>query len=637
MLVREMKNLHSDVVAEILKSSNDAIVVVNDDGNIVATNDAADALFGYQPGELIGKKIEVLMPDALRHKHAKHRNHFHLKPRSRPLVSGLNLKGLRQNGQVFDAEIALTPIESEDGVLVSSTIRDISADDTSEAYFKNVLESAPDAMVIIDHYGKIAVVNGQVEEMFGYTRKQMLGQEVEMLLPEALRGRHISHRAGYAANPQLRPMGSNLELRGQRCDGTEFPVEISLSPFASASGAFVSSVIRDVTSRKEMERDLIAARQEAERANKANTAFLAAASHDLRQPVQALALLNGALRRTVHDSLALEMIESQQNSLDAMTNLLNSLLDISRLDAGKVEPEFEEFQIQRLVDRLCAEFSRQAMHKGLSFKSGRCDARVRSDPNLLGEIIQNFVSNAIRYTDCGGVQLSCREEAGEFWVDVTDTGIGIDPSRYDEIFLEFHQIKSPGAENEGFGLGLAIVKRLADLLDHKIAVVSDPGIGSTFSIRLPVVSSKRAAHSQLSNAPSPDSGSPIPGMIILIEDDVNVANAWGLLLEAEGYRVATAASAKEAAAVVKHLASPPDLIISDFHLLDGSTGVEAIAMIREEVDRNIPAFIVTGDTSKMVQDARSTPNSLIMNKPVNTDQLLRSASAAIATRLVPGS
>jgi CheY-like chemotaxis protein/nitrogen-specific signal transduction histidine kinase len=414
-------------------------------------------------------------------------------------------------------------------------------------------------------------------------------------------------------------------------------VEISLSPFTSASGAFISSVIRDVTSRKEMEQELIAARHEAERANKANTAFLAAASHDLRQPVQALALLNGALRRTVHDSLALEMVESQQSSLDAMTNLLNSLLDISRLDAGKVEPEFEEFRIQRLVDRLFAEFSRQARHKGLGFKADTCDATVRSDPNLLSEIIQNFVSNAIRYTDKGSVHLSCREERGEFWIDVSDTGIGIDPEHFDEIFHEFHQIKMPGIDKEGFGLGLAIVKRLADLLRHEIAVKSTPGNGSTFSIRLPVVSAiaDEPSQDEKKTAIDPGRGTANSGMIILIEDDVNVANAWGLLLEAEGFRVATAASAKEAAAVVKHLDTPPDLIISDFHLLDGSTGVEAIAMIREEYDKKIPAFIVTGDTSKMVQDAKSTPNSVIMNKPVNTDQLLQGAIAAIATGFVP--
>ncbi|MDH5345325.1 MAG: hybrid sensor histidine kinase/response regulator, partial [Gammaproteobacteria bacterium] len=406
-------------------------------------------------------------------------------------------------------------------------------------------------------------------------------------------------------------------------------------PFASASGAFISSVIRDVTDRKEMERELIEARREAERANKANTAFLAAASHDLRQPVQALALLNGALRRTVSGDLALEMIQSQQSSLDAMTNLLNSLLDISRLDAGKVEPDFEEFRVQRLVDRLFAEFSRQAGQKNLRFEADTCESIiVRSDPNLLSEILQNFVSNAIRYTDKGDVRLKCRQEGGSLWIDVSDTGIGIDSGQLDEIFLEFHQIRRPGAEKEGFGLGLAIVKRLADLLDHRIEVRSDVGRGSTFSICLPVVDSRAMQPVRSGHAPEPPmaQGS---GLVLLIEDDVNVANAWGLLLEAEGYRVATATSAKEAKAIVKHLASPPDLIISDFHLLDGSTGVEAVAMVREAFDLNLPAFIVTGDTSKMVRDARDTENCLILNKPVNTERLLKIAARAIETGEVP--
>jgi protein-histidine pros-kinase len=605
-------NLPTEAAVEILESSIDAIVVVNDDGTIVLANKVAADLFGYDKGELVGQNIEILMPAGFRGSHEKHRERPGKTPRARPLVSGLSLQGQRKDGETFDAEIALTPIESESGMLVSSTIRDISADDTSEKYFRNILESAPDAMIIIDHFGKITVANGQAEKMFGYSRRQLLGQEIEMLLPETVRDRHISHRAAFSADPQLRPMGSDLELMGRRADGSQFPVEISLSPFTSASGAFVSSVIRDVTIRKEMERELIDARQQAERANKANTAFLAAASHDLRQPVQALALLNGALRRTVSDELALEMIESQQNSLDAMTNLLNSLLDISRLDAGKVEPEFEKFRVQRLVDRLFAEFSRQAQHKGLRFEADTCEqAVIRSDPNLLSEIIQNFVSNAIRYTDKGEVKLACREEDGNMWIDVTDTGIGID------------------------GLGLAIVKRLADLLEHRIHVESDVGNGSTFSICLPIVSQRTASPSRVAQSNDEETTSKVSGMIVLIEDDVKVANAWGLLLEAEGFRVATAASAKEAAAVVQHLATPPELIISDFHLLDGSTGVEAVAMVREAFKCNIPAFIVTGDTSKMVHDAKSTENCIIVNKPVNTDQLLKSAVTAIETGQVP--
>ena len=629
-------NLTSDAAIEILKSSIDAIVVVDNDGNIVLANAVADRLFGYEHGELIGEKVEVLMPAGFRGSHAAHRDRYHQTPRSRPLVSGLSLKGQKKDGETFDAEIALTPVESDGGMFVSTTIRDISADDTSEAYFRNVLESAPDAMVIIDHFGKITVVNGQVETMFGYSRKQLLGQEVEMLLPEKIRDRHISHRAAFAANPQLRPMGGNLELFGRRADGSEFPVEISLSPFTSSSGAFISSVIRDVTSRKRMEADLISARREAERANKANTAFLAAASHDLRQPVQALALLNGALRRTVKDdALALEMVDSQQHSLDAMTNLLNSLLDISRLDAGKVEPEFEDFRVQRLVDRLFAEFSRQAKQKGLHFEADTCEqVIVRSDPNLLSEIIQNFVSNAIRYTDKGEVTLTCRKDDDNLWIDVSDTGIGIDEAQIGEIFLEFHQIKTAGVDKEGFGLGLAIVKRLAELLEHRIDVKSDPGHGSTFSICLPIVG-QRDVRAMAQSADTEDNSGQASGMILLIEDDIKVANAWGLLLEAEGFSVATAASAIEAAAVIQHLSAPPDLIISDFHLLDGSTGVEAVAMVRQAYDRNIPAFIVTGDTSKMVQDARSTGNCIIMNKPVNPEQLLKNALNAIDTGIVP--
>jgi PAS domain S-box-containing protein len=504
----------------------------------------------------------------------------------------------------------------------------------SEPFFRNLLETAPDAMIIVDEQGKITVVNEQAEEMFGYDRDMMIGETIEFLLPARFRDKHIRHRNAFTNKPTLRPMGIGMELKGCRSDGSEFPVEISLSPVKTGTGSFVSSVIRDVTERKKMEQEIIAAQQAAERANKANSAFLAAASHDLRQPVQALSLLNGALRRTVKDPLALEMVESQEHSLHAMTNLLNSLLDISRLDAGAVDLEIEDFSIQRLIDRLSAEFSRQAHHKGLEFDAESCDAVIRSDANLLGEIIQNFVSNAIRYTDKGNVNLSCDQLNDRLRVKVTDTGIGIDEDQFEEIFKEFHQCKTPGANAEGFGLGLAIVRRLADLLEHELAVESTPGEGSCFCISVPLVREASAGEAvgETINT-SPEAGG--SGLIILIEDDVTVANAWGLLLEAEGYRVAMAASASEALAVVRHLDVDPDLIISDFHLLDGSTGVEAVRSIRNDVGKIVPAFIVSGDTSKVVQDARSLENSIIMSKPVNTNSMLEAAVSSIAKGIVP--
>jgi PAS domain S-box-containing protein len=504
----------------------------------------------------------------------------------------------------------------------------------SEPFFRNLLETAPDAMIIVDETGKITVVNEQAEKMFGYDRDQMIGETIEFLLPARYRSKHVDHRNAYTNKPKLRPMGAAMELQGCRSDGSEFPVEISLSPVKAGSGAFISSVIRDVTRRKIMEQEIIAARQAAERANKANSAFLAAASHDLRQPVQALSLLNGALRRTVKDPLALDMIASQERSLDAMTNLLNSLLDISRLDAGAVRPDIEDFSIQRLIDRLSAEFSRQAHHKGLEFEADACSAVIRTDPNLLSEIIQNFVSNAIRYTDKGTVRLGCDEIADKLRLKVTDTGIGIEADQLEAIFKEFHQCKTPGSNKEGFGLGLAIVRRLADLLGHELAVESKPGQGSCFCISMPIVKRARKTRSveQPSNTVPKERGS---GLIVLIEDDVSVANAWGMLLEAEGYRVAMAESASQALAVVRHLDVDPDLIISDFHLLDGSTGIEAVASIRKDVGKTVPAFIISGDTSKVVQEARALENSLIMSKPVNTNRLLEAARTAVTNGEVP--
>jgi PAS domain S-box-containing protein len=511
---------------------------------------------------------------------------------------------------------------------------DISKMGESEVFFRNLLESAPDAMIIVDEHGKMVLVNGQALIMFGYEREEMIGRAVEALLPKTLRKTHVGHRGDYDGAPSLRPMGQDLELLGLRKDGSEFPVEISLSPVETESGSYVSSVIRDVTIRHQMEKDIKAAKEAAVRANKANSAFLAAASHDLRQPVQALSLLNGALRRTVKDERALLMVENQDASLTAMTNLLNSLLDISRLDAGAVRPEWEEFPMQRLVDRLSPEFGRQAHGKGLEFSSESSETIVRSDPNLLAEIITNLVSNAIRYTEKGEVRMTCIERDGQCRLEVTDTGVGIESDQLEEIFREFHQCKSPGSSKEGFGLGLAIVRRLADLLDHRIEVESNPGKGSTFTISVPIIVD---GGSYVEDEFGDDAGLETQGsgLVILIEDDVSVADAWGLLLEVEGYTVATAASATQANALIQHISEPPILLISDFHLLDGSTGVEAVSLIREYYGSEIPAFIVSGDTSKVVKEARLLDNCTLMSKPVDTARLLAAAHTASQTGNVP--
>jgi len=489
---------------------------------------------------------------------------------------------------------------------------------------QSVLDSVPDAMVIIDASGSIVFTNHQVSELFGYEANEIKGQRVEILLPERFRHRHVTHRQNYSEHGRTRPMGVGLDLFALRKDGTEFPVEISLSPMDSTGQPLAVAAIRDVTDRRAIEFELKEARKAAERANNAKSRFLATASHDLRQPLQTLALLNGAMRRMVKDSESADALAQEEQAIGVMSKLLNALLDISKLESGAIMPEVTDFKVAEIFAELRNEFATLAAAKGLQLSVDPCADYIHSDPSLVGQILRNLISNAIKYTRVGCVRLRCLHDKAIVRVEVLDTGIGIPADALAHIYDEFYQIGvSTNAARDGYGLGLSIVQRLVKLLNLRLDVQSEINKGSTFALELPA----GAGHSlQYARSTAPSEGRavqpPVARHLLLVEDDPAVRKATRMLLRVEGYRVSTAASVREA---LQQASENQDieLVVTDYHLQDGETGAQVIMALREALGPTLKAVLVTGDTSAPVRELSSDAHLRLVSKPVNVEELLR--------------
>jgi len=486
------------------------------------------------------------------------------------------------------------------------------------------LEEAPDAMLIVDASGTIRYANQTVTELFGHPHEELVGHSIEVLVPERFRNRHAAYRAEFTQDRKTRPMGGQrLDLFGLRADGSEFPVAISLKT-VHCEEWFTVAAIRDMTGHVMAESRLREAKDQADHASLAKSRFLATASHDLRQPLQTLALLNGALRRLVADRPAVtDVITQQEHAITSMSRLLNALLDISKLESGGVRPNPTDFSVSALCEELREEFSGLAREKGLGFTVTPREALVHSDPSLVGQILRNLVSNAIKYTRQGSVTLRClRDEAGSVRIEVLDTGVGIPADQLRYIYDEFFQVGGPhNPARQGYGLGLSIVKRLVTLLDLKLEVQSEVGHGSLFALTLPT-RQRAAVPTGRTETRSPTQAASDRAHILLVEDDAGVRNATSMLFKSEGYDVTAVASSAAALEQVR-LDPGVDLLVTDYHLGDGAKGSQVIAAVREALGRPLKAVLMTGDTSSAIRMLPPDPGTRVASKPVNADELLR--------------
>jgi PAS domain S-box-containing protein len=454
---------------QVVDVAPDAMVVVDKDGVIELVNQQAERLFGYERQEMLRAKIELLIPKRLAKRHVGHRAGFLQDPRVRPMGFGLDLAGRRKDGSEFPVDISLSPFETPGGVMVVGAIRDITdrrraeeAHRKDEARLRQLVDASPDGVVIIDAQGVMQEVNSQAEALFGYPRRHLVGQAVEMLLPERFRSTHIGHRGRYLARPRQRPMGLGLELAGRRADGTEFPVDISLAHLETADGVLGVAFIRDVTERRRAEHNLVLT--QLVRAQEEERLRIASDIHDdVIQAITASGLRLQLLRRQLSEPAHLETLAKLEETVQiAITRLRSLMFDLR-------PPELDNGGILAALRSMLEQFQSET---GVAFTlSGQ--ASNEPSPQLLTilyRLFQEALANVRKHARASRIKVRLEQSDGGYSGMVDDDGLGFDVAATKP---------RPGH------LGLSAMVERAEMAHGRVHVVSSPGKGTKVSFWLP--------------------------------------------------------------------------------------------------------------------------------------------------------
>ncbi len=491
-----------------------------------------------------------------------------------------------------------------------------------ERAFAEALADTTRALVmVLDREGRILRANSRLAALAGRRPSELRGRRWPELFGEGGGARAVV--PGFATGERRSALVPFVTR-----DGSRRMIAWSDRILRDDDGEPVALVAvgEDVTDACHVEHER-RARAKAERANRAKSRFLAAASHDLRQPLQAARLFVAALRNRASDAASCEIVDRLDEAMASTENLLNALLDLSRLDAGALEPEIEDTPIGPLLRRLAASFRPQAEAKGVALRVVDSSAWVRSDPVLLENILRNLIANAVRYTPKGRILIGCRRRGDTLAIEVWDTGEGIAEEQHAAIFEEFRQLGAPERDHtRGLGLGLAIVDRMCRLLGHRVSLRSTPGRGSVFAVAVPRVAKAAPA----APAPRIETEAGFAGLpVLVVEDEPRQRASLALLLGDWGCRVEIAVDGEAALRSVE-AGFRPALVIADLHLPGDEDGVATVAALRRRLGRRLPALIVTGDTEPAALRAARRDRLTVLRKPVEARRLHAALSGAFA-------
>ncbi|MBI5165034.1 MAG: PAS domain S-box protein [Magnetospirillum sp.] len=536
----------------------------------------------------------------------------------------------RKDGSYFWGRITASVVPGDSSqrfaVVMIEDIDERKRADANLSLFRKLVDAAQEAVVILTPDSRIVYANPACGQLFGIPAEQLAESDFHRFFPS-----ETWPTVDETILPAL--------WRGEEFSGIVDAVDSSGHRFPllqragvvreQTSGAvkFAFAFMDDHSPRQAFEDQLYDAMDAAEEANIAKTRFLAAASHDLRQPMQALAMFAAVLAGRTTDPGQSVLVARIQDSVAALESLLNGLLDVSKLEAGLVVPQEADFCVGALMNRLAGEFTPLAEAEGIRLSVIPSQIAVHSDPALLERILRNLLGNAVRYTHQGRIVFGCRRVASQIRFEVWDTGIGIPATELKNIFREFHQVGNPHRDRrQGLGLGLAIVERLARLLGHRIDVHSVEGRGSTFAVAVPRATETLRRPNQLPLGLSARGAS-----VVVIDDERDVLEGLALMLDAWGHVVIPGTDATE---VIARLTRTPDLIVADYRLRNGDTGGQAIERIERHLGAGIriPAIILTGDTApERLRQARLSGHRLL-HKPVQPDALRAAVDDALASR-----